>query len=285
MVDVNPLLASNNSRHTLAFYGSLRCILSPLKRASCRIMDPMRNAYANFSCDRAPSTHATGGAGVDPVRRRVVLAAVASLPLWLFDYRAHGFTADFARMRQLARTRYGADAEQTIIDWQQLIADASSLPDGDKLQRINTFFNRRIRYMTDLELWNANDYWATPLETMGKAAGDCEDYAIAKYVSLRLAGVPNDKLRLIYVRQSRAANVDEAHMVLGYYATPNAEPLILDNLISDIRPASRRRDLRPVFSFNSEGLWTGGAASVADPTARLSRWRDLLERMRQEGLH
>ena len=54
--------------------------------------------------------------------------------------------------------------------------------------------------------------------------------------------------------------------------------------ISSVRPASQRPDLAPVFSFNSDGLWVGGAAtSAADPTARLSRWRDVLERMRRDG--
>jgi hypothetical protein len=74
-------------------------------------------------------------------------------------------------------------------------------------------------------------------------------------------------------------------MVLGYYPSPDAEPLILDNLIGDILPASRRPDLQPVFSFNSAGLWIGGASrSSADPTARLSRWSRVLERMQTEGI-
>lgn len=222
------------------------------------------------------------------LRRRLLLGVAGAIPLTLIGRSAIGLSADYDRMQQLALSRYGVQVEQTVIDWRALIQETSSLADADKLNKINMFFNRRVRYMTDADLWKKSDYWATPLETMGRGAGDCEDYAVAKYVSLRLAGVPNDTMRLIYVRASSgtvAAGVDEAHMVLGYYAKPSAEPLILDSLISDIRPASRRRDLRPVFSFNSEGLWVGGAiSSLADPTARLSRWRDLLERMRQEGL-
>ena len=74
-------------------------------------------------------------------------------------------------------------------------------------------------------------------------------------------------------------------MVLGYYARPTDEPLVLDNLIGNVRPASSRSDLAPVFSFNNSGLWVAGAStSTADPTTRLSRWRDVLERMRQDGL-
>jgi hypothetical protein len=72
--------------------------------------------------------------------------------------------------------------------------------------------------------------------------------------------------------------------VLAYYAQPNAEPLVLDNLIGEIRPSSRRPDLAPVFSFNSEGLWQGtGAQSAGDPVARLSRWREVLAKARAEG--
>jgi hypothetical protein len=73
-------------------------------------------------------------------------------------------------------------------------------------------------------------------------------------------------------------------MVLAYHAQPGAEPLILDNLITEVRPASRRPDLSPVFSFNGEGLWQGtGSQNSGDPVARLSRWRDVLAKARAEG--
>src|SRR5690606_32848384 len=119
--------------------------------------------------------------------------------------------------------------------------------------------------------------------------GDCEDFSIAKYMTLLLAGVEVSKMRITYVKAQMGggySNATEAHMVLAYYPTPSADPLILDNLISEVRPASRRPDLTPVFGFNSQGLWVGGAAAPAtqDPGARLSRWRDLLQRMAADGL-
>ena len=121
------------------------------------------------------------------------------------------------------------------------------------------------------------------LETLGKGQGDCEDFAIGKYFSLLAAGVPSVKMRLVYVRAQIGALI-QAHMVLAYYPEPDAEPLILDNLITDIRPASRRPDLIPVFSFNAEGLWQGVAgASAGDPSARLSRWREVLTKAKAEG--
>lgn len=194
---------------------------------------------------------------------------------------------DFGRFEQLGRTRYGEAVGETLLAWKALLAHVGPMEETERLAPVNSFFNRRVRYATDAVVWKTNDYWATPLEMLGRGEADCEDFAIAKYISLRIAGVPNERMRMIYVRAraGAAAGADEAHMVLGYYPTPTDEPLILDSLIDDIRPASRRRDLTPVFSFNSEGLWIGGAGTPqADPTARLSRWRDLLERMRKEGL-
>lgn len=192
---------------------------------------------------------------------------------------------DMDKFQALAQQRYGTRAAETVLDWRRLIEELRTLPDSDKLARVNTFFNRRALFQTDQELWEQDDYWATPLEFMGRGAGDCEDFTIAKYMTLQMLGMGNDQLRLIYVRAKSGATASVAHMVLGYFPQPTAEPQILDNLISSIRPASQRADLVPVFSFNRDSLWVGGAAeSAADPTTRLSRWRDLLERMRQDGL-
>ena len=94
-------------------------------------------------------------------------------------------------------------------------------------------------------------------------------------------------MRLIYVRAKIGgphSSISQAHMVLGYYPKPGDEPLILDNLVTEIYPASRRTDLTPVFSFNSEGLWVGQTNSGNSATARLSRWRGVIERMQQEGM-
>ena len=141
-------------------------------------------------------------------------------------------------------------------------------------------------FREDSEVWHQEDYWASPLETLEKGQGDCEDFAIAKYFTLLALGMPASKLRLVYVRAmiGGPGGPQQAHMVLAYYPAAGAEPLILDNLITELRPASRRPDLVPVFSFNSEGLWQGvGGPAAGDPTARLSRWREVLAKARAEG--
>lgn len=192
---------------------------------------------------------------------------------------------DYDKLLNLARQRYGQRAVDTVVSWRQLVEESRELPPAQKIEKVNTFFNRRVSFQDDAVVWQQPDYWATPLEFMGRGAGDCEDFTIAKYLTLQLLGIPDAQLRLIYVRAQMGSNTSVAHMVLGYYPQPTAEPLILDNLISSIRPASMRGDLAPLFSFNGAGLWVGQAAtSSADPTARLSRWRDVLERIRQDGM-
>ena len=192
---------------------------------------------------------------------------------------------DFDRMQSLAQQQFGPKALETVVAWRKLIEESTSLPDNDKLSKVNTFFNRRILYKSDMEVYGQEDYWATPLEFMGHGAGDCEDFVIAKYMTLRILGIPNERLRLIYVRYQSGGAPPIAHMVLGYYAQPSDEPVILDNMVTSIRTGSMRPDLAPVYSFNSEGLWVGGATtSSADPTTRLSRWRDVLDRLHRDGL-
>lgn len=165
-----------------------------------------------------------------------------------------------------------------------LVSEAARVDEEAKLRNINQFFNQHILFREDVDNWGQVDYWASPLESLNRGYGDCEDYAIAKYFTLIAAGVAPQKLRMVYVRAQVGGQV-LAHMVLAYYPDPSALPLILDNLVGEIRPASRRPDLAPVFSFNAEGLWQGvGGTSAGDPLARLSRWRDVLNKVKQEGL-
>lgn len=215
--------------------------------------------------------------------RPIILAIL----LLVTPLAASTIVIDFQRFHTLVASKYGTQKVQVSRQWEQLIRQSRHLTDQEKLAQANRFVHRNVRYMTDMQLYGQEDYWATPLETLGQGLGDCEDYAIAKYVTLRAMGIPDDKLRLIYVRARIAQGGThrvEAHMVLGYYSTPDAEPLILDSLIPDILPASQRRDLTPVFSFNAQGLWAGNQRANQSPTARLSRWRSVLERMTREGV-
>ncbi len=191
---------------------------------------------------------------------------------------------DFTLISRRAESLYGplGDGKQRIDDWQRLLASQVGASEAEQLKEVNRFFNAKLRFTDDLALWNQVDYWATPVEALRRGAGDCEDYAIAKYISLRHLGVAAEKLRITYVK---ALRLNQAHMVLTYYEKPDAVPLVLDNLIGSILPASQRSDLLPVYAFNGEGLWLsnqGGGKKVGD-AKRLSRWQDLLKKMKAEG--
>ncbi len=196
---------------------------------------------------------------------------------------------DAGALRQQLADRFGPSRLPLLDNWLATIESAKPKKDDARLKLINDFINRHIVFDDDIAVWQQSDYWATPLETIGQGRGDCEDFAIIKYISLRQAGIPAARLRLIYVKARRngaAGPVQIAHMVLAYYATPNAEPLVLDNLDPTIRAASQRGDLQPVFSFNSEGIFAGVSGkeqAAAGGTGRLSRWEDALRRIHAEG--
>lgn len=218
---------------------------------------------------------------------RSLVCGVTALALALAPISSSS-ALDPARLQQAAAAQ-GVRAERSAQELRELVVALQPMVDGDRIERVNLFVNRRVSFVSDTVAWGQADYWSTPLETLSRGLGDCEDYAIAKYFILTAAGMPASRLRLVYVRallpaSASAPAVSQAHMVLAYYADNEAEPQILDNLVSDIRPASKRSDLTPVFSFNGEGLWTGaGSQPAGDPRARLSRWRDVLLKARAEG--
>lgn len=181
---------------------------------------------------------------------------------------------------------YGERGALAAREWDRVLKILKSDNESQKLADVNDYFNRKIRFSDDKSVWGATDYWATPIESLVKGSGDCEDFAIAKYFSLKHLGVPVNKLRITYVEARIGgpnSSISQAHMVLAYYPTPDAEPLILDNLLTEIRPASRRSDLKPVFSFNSEGIFQVGSNTSQGSASRLSRWNDLIQKMKAEG--
>jgi predicted transglutaminase-like cysteine proteinase len=189
-----------------------------------------------------------------------------------------------AQLQQHMQRQYGQPGQVALQSWLDMLTRSAHASTAQQLATINQFWNLTVMASSDDAAWGQLDYWATPLESLGRRMGDCEDYVISKYFSLRRLGVAEHKLRMIYVR-ARLGGVNSpdsvAHMVLGYYDSPSAEPLILDNLVGEIMPASQRPDLQPVFSFNAQGIYAQGAKPT--PASRIARWRDLLTRMQKEG--
>jgi len=193
-----------------------------------------------------------------------------------------GFTSLFLNNIE---SQYGSKAKARLLNWQQLIQENSDESEWHKINVVNDFFNQ-MRFVKDSEHWNRKDYWATPVEFLSTYGGDCEDFSIAKYFTLIELGVPDERLRITYVK---AVRLNQTHMVLAYYEEDESEPLILDNLDRKIRPASWRDDLLPVYSFNGEGLWfakeRGQGRRVEGGSKRINLWRDLNVRMDSERSH
>ena len=173
---------------------------------------------------------------------------------------------------------YDAATRERINQWCQLIETGKDYPDRIKIEKVNDLINQ-AEFIYDAPHWGKGDYWATPYELLIANKGDCEDFTIAKYFTLRELGVADANLRLTY---AKSIKLNQAHMVLSYYPKSNSVPLVLDNLIPEILPATHRNDLIPVFSFNGTGLWTAkarGDGKLVGNADRLSVWNELRNRM------
>jgi len=216
---------------------------------------------------------------------RRLLHCIALLLLHTFGNRpgiADNITPDPQILGTLEQ-QYGSLARARYEHWQNLISAGENLSDIEKLTRVNAFFNQ-VDFVNDIDHWGVEDYWATPMQLLASNGGDCEDFSIAKYFTLRQMGIPAKNLRLTYVK---ALELNQAHMVLTYFRTPDSDPLVLDNLVSKIQKSSSRNDLLPVYSFNAEGLWLarerGNEQHLGRPE-RLSRWNEVVARISTEQL-
>ena len=212
----------------------------------------------------------------------VVLTGLCLFAVWLYGAQKIILISD-KKLNQVEK-QYGKTTAQRFIRWKQFVAKNKNKSLGAKLKLTNDFINRQIRWVSDIKLWKQNDYWATPIETMIKQAGDCEDFTIIKYFTLLALGVPVKYLKLTYVK---ALKYNQAHMVLTFSKDKRAVPLVLDNINKKILPASKRRDLKPVYSFNGEGMWIQKQQKLGKKVGTSSRirlWADLNRRMRKELL-
>lgn len=185
--------------------------------------------------------------------------------------------------------RFSPTARPQLLDWSEFLNQPSkggakaSDEDLDRDRRliraVNNYFNR-IAFVDDRTHWGMKDYWASPAEMVASSGGDCEDFSIAKYYALKELGVPITRIRITYVKAIRQ---NQAHMVLAYYPTQDAEPLILDNLVNEIRPSSERPDLIPVYSFNDDDvLIVANGRNGGSPT-QIRLWRELLDKLQREA--
>ena len=177
--------------------------------------------------------------------------------------------------------KYKMFATKRFVYNQKILDENKNGTDLEKLEAVNKFYNG-VRYMSDKKVYGKKDYWATPWQFLGKDRGDCEDYVISKYFALIYLGVDSKKLFFTYVRSSR---FKAAHMVLTYFETPRSEPLILDNNNHKIFPASKRKDLTPIYNFNGESLYRAskrGSGKKVKSKKSHKKWDELKLNMQRK---
>ena len=178
--------------------------------------------------------------------------------------------------------------------WSQLAAYINSLPASHRAGHINLVVNG-FRYAPDIETTGEEDHWDTPLEFVARGAGDCEDFAIAKYFMLLEAGIAPELVRLAFVFYTgdakllgaTAARPKRTHVVVLHYQNiGDRDPLVLD-AVPHIAPLSERDDLHLVFEFAADGSYASAVpeAVVSGRAIRrmVTRWTDVLDRMRGDG--
>jgi predicted transglutaminase-like cysteine proteinase len=136
----------------------------------------------------------------------------------------------------------------TAKGWKEFIAELQGKDEMTQLKEVNSAFNAH-RYILDIDNWGIEDYWETPYQFL-KKNGDCEDYAIAKYFSLKAAGVPVEDMRVVALQD---LNLNLGHAVLVVYVGDT--PMLLDNQIASVVPANSIHHYNPVFSINETGWW------------------------------
>jgi len=144
---------------------------------------------------------------------------------------------------------YDSNVEKRARYLQKIILADELATEKQMINDVNDFFNQ-VQWVSDSLHWGQKDYWQTPLETLIEFKGDCEDIAIAKYTALRVMGVPDRKLSLVY-----SFTDGIPHMVLAYYESYDSNPYILDSFNKNLLRGDERKDIVPVYEFNSTTVW------------------------------
>jgi predicted transglutaminase-like cysteine proteinase len=193
---------------------------------------------------------------------------------------------NFGVLQEKFAIRTGTKSSKLITNFQLYLNKIATLPEEIKIKKLNDYINSQFLYSEDKEIWGKPEYWASPLELFEKLAGDCEDFAILKYVALLELGVNPDKVRLSYVKihKKNSTLKDESHMVLKYFQNPESEPMILDSIVNDIYPRSKRIDLIDYYDFNSKNVFVDNVKTKYQFASFLN-WKECLEKMKSEGIN
>ena len=200
---------------------------------------------ASITTVPAPSASAAAGFVFPAVFGRTSAAPGGPQP---FKQWANIFQRFSAEVAEAGYCQASLFSSCHLQDWQDELRRNQGRDLMSQLEAVNRYMNK-VRFMPDLRNYRQNDYWATPGEFM-KNGGDCEDYAIAKYMSLRALGVPDERMRIVIVMDTSKS---QGHAVL--VVATDAGLMMLDNQRAQVTPAAQIAHYSPVFSMNQAGWW------------------------------
>lgn len=248
--DLYRVLAGQWTLRMLAALTTFVIAFSTLSGKQARAASPMRDIPSQITL-----VSTANSAFAAPVRYAPLLGAQERRSTNLGAFTK--WSGMFARFEQDAEKPGAAPIVQS---WKRQIASFQGLPLERMAEQVNRFVNQQP-YILDSDNWGTSDYWATPIEFLQRG-GDCEDFAIAKYASLRALGVPEERLRIAIVHDKQK-NIP--HAVLIVYTDNDA--LVLDNQSPVVRRSvDVEHRYRPIFSINRSAWWlhsTQGSTMVA----------------------
>lgn len=158
------------------------------------------------------------------------------------------FTKWTSVMERFERQMASSSGDARIESWKEALASMKQASAAEQVRRVNQYVND-IRYIEDVRNYGKTDQWATPMEFFSKG-GDCEDYAIAKYASLRALGFSTDQMRIAIV-QDKIKNIPHALLIVH----TDEGTFVLDNQDKRTRQVDQVTRYKPIFSINSTNWW------------------------------
>lgn len=194
------------------------------------------------------------------------------------------FTALFSKelytnnILKKVNAKYGKYTSNRFLLLKRKIKELKNKNELEKLKVINDFFNK-VKYASDMKVWNKKDYWATPYEFLAKDKGDSEDFVFAKYFTLvNELNIDSSKLFFTYVKSKKKK---VSYMVLTYYKTKKSMPIILDSINYKALPASKRQDIVPIYSFSAKSAGISKKQKSKFKNNQSLKFRKLLRNIRE----
>lgn len=178
-------------------------------------------------------------------------------------------------------TKVTPQSTAILEDYERFINKTYLIPYDKQIKTVNHYINT-LNSIYDSKTDLSADYWSSRGEFLLRGGGDCEDYAIAKYYTLKDLGVNPQNMCLLIVKEKYSGFY---HMVLGIWSSINTQPLILDNLSFRVLPLDKRVDLAPHICINEKGYYTlNNQGKRVKKRIKLKSYEDMIKRQKKERM-